>query len=149
MSEPLLKANLRLFAAVATEGEVTQQERDQIKIFLQEHVSKAAVQGYLQLFEEYAKKISVASHDAQSIKQLCEEINPQLTQKQKIVIILELISIIQADGSISEHEEILMKTIGGSFKVSEKEIDAIKIFVLGNESSNLNHDHILIIDASP
>ena len=34
MSEQLLKAILRLFAVVAKEDEVTDQERDQIRIFL-------------------------------------------------------------------------------------------------------------------
>ena len=43
MSEPLLKAILRLFAAVAKEGEVTRQERDQIRTFLEEHLSLSAV----------------------------------------------------------------------------------------------------------
>jgi ABC transport system ATP-binding/permease protein len=149
MSEPLLKAILRLFAAVANEGEVTQQEREQIRVFLEEHLSKAAVPGYLHLFDEYSKNISGGSHDAESIKLLCEEINPQVTQKQKIVIILELISIIQADGTISEYEAMLVKTIGDAFKISAKEINAIQLFVLGKHSSELDHDHILIIDASP
>ena len=35
---------------------------------------------------------------------LCKEVNPDLTQKQKVVIILELINIIQADGDISDRE---------------------------------------------
>lgn len=41
MSEALLKAILRLFAVVAKEGDVTRQERDQIRIFLEEHLSQS------------------------------------------------------------------------------------------------------------
>ena len=40
MSEALLKAILRLFAVVAKEGEVTRQERDQIRVFLDDHLSQ-------------------------------------------------------------------------------------------------------------
>jgi ABC transport system ATP-binding/permease protein len=150
MSEALLKAILRLFAVVAKEGDVTMQERDQIRVFLQDHLSQAAVEGYLKLFDEYTKTISEAgSGDENSIAKLCAEINPQLTQKQKIVIVLELISIIQADGSISAHEEKLVKSIGENFKIGEREIEAIQIFVLGNEPAELNHSHLLIVDASP
>jgi len=48
MSEPLLKAILRLFAVVAGDGEVTHQERDQIRRFLDEHLSeKLKLMGYL------------------------------------------------------------------------------------------------------
>jgi hypothetical protein len=40
MSEPLLKAILRLFAVVAKEDQVTHQEREQIRKFLQDHLSR-------------------------------------------------------------------------------------------------------------
>src|SRR5687767_12934007 len=112
MSEALLKAILRLFALVAKEGEVTLQERNQIKLFLEEHLSQAAVGTYLTVFDDYSGSLSDTQADLSTIKQLCEEINPQLTQKQKIVILLELTNIIQADGSISAHEEKLVRAIG-------------------------------------
>lgn len=150
MSEALLKAILRLFAVVAKEGDVTRQERDQIRIFLEEHLSSSSVEAYLKKFDEYSGSTSPdASNDLDTIKKLCAEINPQLTQKQKVVIILELINIIQADESISEHEERLVKSIGDSFKISERDINAIKTFVLGKQSAALDHEQILIIDNSP
>lgn len=148
MSEPLLKAILRLFAVVAREGDVTMQERHQIRFFLEEHLSMSAVDSYLKLFDDYSKTISDTSNDVEPIRKLCAEINPQLTQKQKIVIILELLSIIHADESISVAEERLVKFIGENLKIGEKEIDTIKIFVLGNRGSDLNHDQILLIDNS-
>src|SRR5690242_7795582 len=104
MSETLLKAILRLFAVVANEGEVTQQERDQIRAFLQEHLSRQAVDKYIKLFDEYSRAAAIST-DTIWLKKLSEEINAQLTQKQKIVIVLELINIIQADGEISDGEE--------------------------------------------
>lgn len=149
MSEALLKAILRLFAVVAKEGDVTRQERDQIRIFLEEHLSQSSVESYLIKFDEYSRALTETGNDLETIKKLCEEINPQLTQKQKIVIILELITIIQADETISEHEERLVKYIGENFKISENDINAIRIFVLGHQPSALDHDHILIIDTSP
>ena len=53
MSEPLLRAILRLFAIAAKEDEVTQQEREQIRIFLEEHVSYSAVESYLKIFDDF------------------------------------------------------------------------------------------------
>jgi ABC transport system ATP-binding/permease protein len=145
MSEALLKAILRLFAVVAKEGEVTKQEREQIRLFLEDHLTLQAVDSYLKLFDEYSK--SASDQDA-DVQKLCEEINPQLTQKQKIIILLELISIIQADGSISAAEQNFLNIIGASFKISQADIDGIKLFVLGKDTSSLDHRQILIIDSS-
>jgi ABC transport system ATP-binding/permease protein len=148
MSEPLLRAILRLFAVVAKEGDVTRQERDQIRNFLLEHLSQSSVESYLNFFDELIKSPQANVGDVDKIRQLCGEINPELTQKQKLIIILELVSIIQADGHISDTEERLVNTIGESFKISQRDIDAIKMFVLGQEASELDHDHILIVDSS-
>jgi ABC transport system ATP-binding/permease protein len=149
MSEALLKAILRLFAVVAKEGEVTRQERDQIRVFLEDHLSQSAVDAYLNLFDDYSKAISEKALDEKSIRQLCEEINAGLTQKQKIVIILELVNIIQADGEISEHEEKLVKTIAECFKIPKNDLEAITTFVLGHLSEDLDHPQLLVIDTSP
>ncbi len=152
MSEPLLQAILRLFAIVAKEDTVTHQERDQIKFFLEEHLSQIAVGRYLKMFEEYIQALPPKSegshHDLERVNALCKEVNPELTQKQKIVIVLELINIIQADGNISEQEDMLMRAIGLNFKISDQEVDSIETFVLGKESTKLDHEHILVIDPS-
>ncbi len=152
MSEPLLKAILRLFAVVANEDDVTRQERDHIRVFLAEHLSQSAVEPYLNFFDEYSKRLSGASADQPSdqhdIQELCVKINGELTQKQKVVIVLEIISIIQADGDISAREDELVKTICFHFKITTSEIEAIKIFVLGVKPYEFEHDNILVIDAS-
>lgn len=146
MSEALLKAILRLFAVVAKEGDVARQERDHIRQFLEEHVSQSAVETYLKQFDDFSKTIPDDT-DLTAIYRLCEEINPLLTLKQKIVIMLELISIIQADGAITSNEERLLKQIGATFKINEKEVNAIRVFVLGRQIEALHHECILIIGA--
>lgn len=152
MSEPLLKAILRLFAVAAREDEVTQQERDQIRIFLDEHLSQSAVESYLKIFDEYVQnlppKTGELTVELSRLTELCKEVNPDLTQKQKVVIILELINIIQADGDISDRERELVNAIGTNFKISPSEIEAIRTFVLGQQASQLDHNQILIIDSS-
>jgi len=149
MSEPLLKAILRLFAVVANEGDVTRQERDLIRNFLLEHLSQSSVDAYLGFFDELIRSAQApAAGDVQKIKQLCQEINPELTQKQKLIIILELVAIIQADGNISETETALVNVIGESFNISRKEIQSIRWFVLGARAAETDHEHMLVVDAS-
>ena len=153
MSEQLLKAILRLFAVVAKEDEVTHQEREQIRIFLEEHVSYSAVDTYLKMFDSFIGALPPKSGDISieisNVSELCQQVNSDLTQKQKVVIVLEILNIIQADGSISDRENELVDNIGKSFKIADKELAAIKTFVLGKDVRQLDHPQILIIDSSP
>jgi ABC-type multidrug transport system ATPase subunit/uncharacterized tellurite resistance protein B-like protein len=151
MSEPLLKAILRLFAAVATEDDVSQHERDQIRTFLEDHLSRSAVDSYLTFFDDYVRSMPPRTGglviDLKNVNALCTEVSAELTQKQKIVILLELMNIVQADGTISAHEEELVKTIGTNFKILPETVDVIKAFVLGKDPADLDHDHLLIVNA--
>jgi ABC transport system ATP-binding/permease protein len=152
MSESLLKAILRLFAEVAHEDTVTQHERDQIKSFLEDHLSGNAVESYLktfdQLIHDLPPKSANQADDITRIRQLCNEVSPNLTQKQKVVIILELISIVEADGSISENEEKLLNEIGSAFKIDYPQIQLIKKFVLGKSEHDMDEGDILLVSAS-
>ena len=149
MSESLLRAILRLFAVVAHEGEVTQHERDQIRSFLQDHVSGNAVETYLATFDEIIRKFPTKSQnweeELKRIRDLCAEVGPNLTQKQKVVILLELITIIQADGAISDQEDKLVKEIGRNFKITEDQTELIERFVLSRHEHQVDDKKILII----
>ncbi|MBL6445786.1 ATP-binding cassette domain-containing protein [Fulvivirga sp. 29W222] len=152
MSEPLLKAIIQLFAIVAKEDEVTDQERDQIEAFLVEHLNKNAVPQFLQEFDAYSDSIIIddtidIEEEQRRIEGICSKINKELTQKQKVVIILELMGIILADGHISNREEELLRSIGSAFNVSSEEIDLIKQFVVGKSYEEFDAPNILIIDA--
>jgi ABC-type lipoprotein export system ATPase subunit/uncharacterized tellurite resistance protein B-like protein len=150
MSESLLKAILRLFAEVAQEDQVTQHERDQIKSFLEDHLSGSAVESYLKTFDQLIHDLppKTGEDEINRIRQLCAEVSTNLTQKQKVVIILELISIVQADGKISEYEEKLLNEIGSGFKIGYPQIQLIKKFVLGKSHEEIDDANILIV-ASP
>ena len=151
MSEPLLKAIIQLFAIVAKEDEVTTQEREQIEAFLLEHLNKNTVGRYLKQFDDYCNSIQIGSEvdskeEQNRILSICKHINAELTQKQKVVIILELMGIILADGHISKRENELVKTIGEAFNVSATEVEAIKMFVVGKTPEELQLERILIVD---
>ncbi|MDH4298381.1 MAG: ATP-binding cassette domain-containing protein, partial [Cyclobacteriaceae bacterium] len=152
MSEPLLKAILRLFAVVAREDEVTLQERQQVVIFLDVHLSQSGAEPYLQLFDEYVQllppKTGALTAELNQLDALCKEVNLDLTLKQKVVIILELFSIILADGKITDRETELVNAIGMNFKILPVEIQAIKTFVRAKRAAELDHSRILIVDSA-
>lgn len=149
MSELILKAILRLFAVVAKQDEVTRQEREQIRIFLHDHLAESKVEPYLALFDDFTKSVhSAGQPDAAVLPQICEEINRELTQKQKVIIILELVRIVLADAQVSEREEELMKIIAESFKIKLEDLASIRKFVVGQQASELDHPALLIIDSN-
>jgi ABC-type multidrug transport system ATPase subunit/uncharacterized tellurite resistance protein B-like protein len=151
MSEPILKAIIRLFAIVAKEDLVNKQERDQIAMFLNDHVGQRAVGAHLKFFDDYCHEI--ANHnpgqEAGDIDDICKSINIEVAQKQKMVIMLELLSIVMADGTMSPREKDLSTRIGGALNVSPADQELIKKYVLGKTGSELDDESILIIDSTP
>lgn len=148
MSEPVLKAIIKLFALVAKEDTVTKQEREFIEVFLSDHLNQKSVQSHLKLFDEYACESSDklgAGIDQESITKLCQSINREVGYKQKSVIMLELMSLILADGNITPSEENLAKSIGQAFNVSSQDIELIKIFIASKKPELIDNENILVV----
>ena len=148
MSEPVLKAIIRLFAMVAKEDSVTTQERDYIQTFLSDHLSQKSMETHLRLFDEYARETSdklTEKNQPDSIIKVCASINNEVAQKQKAVIMMELFSLILADGVITPSEETLANLIGQAFNVSSVDIELIKQFILLKDATQYQNEHILII----
>jgi Uncharacterized protein conserved in bacteria len=151
MSEPVLKAILRLFALVAKEDMVTKQERDFIKVFLSDHLSQGAVEVHMNLFDVYLNEIPDQLNiekEKETIGTICRSINAEMAQKQKTVIMMELMSIVLADGSISSREEALAKSIAQSLNVSESDLTLIQKYVSCQTPQEVNDENLLIIRSS-
>ncbi|MCX8491605.1 MAG: ATP-binding cassette domain-containing protein, partial [Cyclobacteriaceae bacterium] len=148
MSEPVLKAIMKLFALVAKEDTVTNQERDYIQAFLADHVGKKSTESHLHLFDEYARETSeklTSGSQEDSILKICASINEEMAQKQKIVIMLELISLIMADGVISSAEDKISKTIGKAFNIASDDIELIKQFIEVKKPEDYDSENVLVV----
>lgn len=150
MSEKILRAILRIFAVVARQDEVTHQEREQISHFLKDHLNAVSVARYEQEFETYVNASGAHDfkRDTENLRSICREISDEITRKQKIVIMLELIRIVYADAEITSREEDLIKIAGDQFKVGEEELDAIRHFVVSHDSKAFDFAALLVVDAS-
>jgi len=150
MSEPVLKAIMRLFALVAKEDNVTEQERNHIKFFLADHLSQKAMENHLRLFDEYARETSdsvSAAQQQESIQRICSDINKEVEQKQKTVIMLELLSLILADGTISSNEQNLSNSIAKAFNVSNEDVALMQQFIEVKSPQANNGAPILFVHA--
>jgi len=145
MSEPVLKAILRLFAIVAKEDSVTQQERDYVQAFLHDHLGRKAVMENMAYFDTFAQDLT--GDYGKNVEALCGEINLEITQKQKAVVLLELLSVVLADGVISEKERAYLKTIATELNITRDEIELMMHFILGHSRDDFDSESVLLIDA--
>lgn len=149
MSEPVLKAILRLFALVAKEDEITDTEVKKVEEFLSDHLNDKAVKQHLGLFNSYADQINHQGNfelEKEFIQMVSNEINKDVAQRQKSVILMELLNIIMADGSMSEREQNLAYEIKSALRISDQEFENTLRFVSGTDINELDHASILVVD---
>jgi ABC-type multidrug transport system ATPase subunit/uncharacterized tellurite resistance protein B-like protein len=146
MSEPILKAIMKLFALVARVDGISQQERDQIKQFLQEHIPLHSVNKNLQFFDDLVNDTQGA--DDAAMARFCQTLNSEIDQKQKVVVMMELISIVSADHEISSREHSLIDSIAGLLNVSRTEISLLEEFAMAEKPSDVASEHLLLIDST-
>ena len=110
MSEPVLRALMQLFALISDIGninEISPREKNVVRSFLERHLNNELTEIYLRIFDEYLELFiireaitertadyDVADLKTMRIKRICEEINSELRQKQKIYIVIQLIDFI-------------------------------------------------------
>lgn len=154
MSEKLLKIIIQLLAIVAKEDDVSSSEVRSIVQFLKENTSEKSAQSYLDYFHQFVAEIeekikSGGFDDKELITELASSVNLELTQRQKLVVMIDLMELIIADGTMSERELELIYFIGLQFNFQPKFIDYIKSFVVNTNRDNFLKESILIVDNNP
>ncbi len=120
MSEAILKALMQLFALIVDideAKELSEEEKSIIRAFLSRLLSSELVEKYMKVFDEYLhlyhgdriargslKDKKRTSLTAVRILGICEKINEELEQKQKIYVIIQLIEYIAYGIEIQEKE---------------------------------------------
>src|SRR5690554_3582287 len=166
MSERILRALMQLFAIIARVDDINDLEdtdvvtssrgRKIVKLFLGQELSSGLVEEYLEEFDTYLnihqgvkrKKDGVrkrTSVNSVKILRICSEINQELTQRQKIIVLVRIIEFIQANESIQEQEIEFVNTVAEAFNVDKEEYDEIFNFVEADPDKVLDYANILYI----
>ena len=163
MSEEILKALMQLFAIIAKQDEgVVTNEREYVVNFLTQQLNDEAVKEYINLFDQHAglldekeegaendgapKKPKLTSvKDSVKILGICKKINKTLTQKQKIVVLVRLYELINADRKFTEQRMAIINTVAEVFKLTKEEIEDVENFIVKTELKDLNHPSFLTI----
>lgn len=154
MSEKLLDALMELFAIIANINDLGDKGKGVVEVFLKQNITLDAVPKYLKIFEDYyekhsggKKKRTPVSHSVQGLY-ICSQINENLTQSQKLVILIRLLEFINLDEEITEDEYDFVETVGLAFNFNETEYKLIRDYVISRSAQELEHNEIMILDAN-
>ncbi len=156
MTESILKALMRLFAIVAQvhSEDKYSMTRSIVESYLKQLVSHQKINQYLIMYDFYhsslrerelktgEKQLSLFSVKAIII---CEQINKVLDKKQKIMILMQLLEIINLKENITDEEIDFIKTISLDFKFDEYVFSNCKSFILDSIDDVPRKEDLLII----
>lgn len=160
MSEEILDALMQFFAIIAKQDDgVEENEAEYVRTFLISQLNKEKVDEYMAYFskkagvgkqktEEGEKKLTSVK-DSVRVLGLCKKINKKLSQKQKVVVLVRLFELVNADRNFSEQRMAIINTVAEVFNIPKEEFQAIETFVVENELIKLDNEDILIVDDQP
>jgi ABC-type multidrug transport system ATPase subunit len=161
MSEQILKALMQLFAIIARPQSNRHDRRIVVENFLRRQLNSELVSEYLELFDYYyalnqqksaedGKFNKRTSSSSVKVLVICTEINEELTQRQKIILLFQLLEFIKADSpsleEITVQELQFVATVSDTFNIQQSEFELVKNFVLLSFDKSLNSDQVAIIE---
>jgi len=159
MSEEILKALMELFALIVKQdGGMIIDEREYVSGFLVKQLTSETVREYLALFDEHAGPVIEKSarneplppsvRDSVKILGICKKINHTLNQEQKVVVLMRLYELLNADRRFSPQRMNIINTVAEVFKISPDEFEATEQFVKNDDPEALKNPSILVLNPS-
>ena len=149
MSERIFKALMQLFAIIAKVDEIPEagdesvessNGRRIIEAFLKSELNSSLVRQYIDMFNDFLRTHHGSSKkkdgdrkrtSVNSVKvlRICAQINEELTQRQKIIVLLRIFEFINANDFVTDQEVEFVNTVAESFNIAEEEYQSIKDYV--------------------
>jgi len=162
MSEEILDALMQLFAIIAKQDDgVEANEIEYVQNFLKSQLPKEKVVEYMEFFNKKAgvndapvkggkdgEKKLTSVKDSVRILGLCKKINKKLSQPQKVVVLVRLFELVNADRNFSEQRMAIINTVAEVFKLPNDEFQLIKLFVIENADLQLDFSEVLLVSDS-
>lgn len=153
---------------------VTDVERQFVERFFKSKLSQDSVQAYLSLYEEFLvekkrKRRRESTNDTQSESvesaseekterkakltsmkdsvrtlAICKKINKTLTQKQKVIVLIELLELVNSDKNFSPQRKQIINTVSTVFNISNEEYELVEKFALNEEVFTFDDEKFLI-----
>lgn len=157
MSERILKALMQMFAIIARVDGINDNGRLIVQSFLKQQLNQELVDQYLAIFDDFLeahhqvtkKKDGTAkrtSLNSVKVLKICTQINSELTQVQKVVVLLRLIEFINSNTEIAEQEMEFVTTVAETFNIEDDEFKRAMEFVRAGIDNVPDSSRILVID---
>lgn len=79
---------------------------------------------------------------------ICKKINKTLTQKQKVIVLIELLELVNSDNNFSPQREQIINTVSTVFNIENEEYLQIEKFVMSEDIQDFDHENYLISSES-
>lgn len=160
MSERILRALMQMFAIIAKVDGINNTGRQIVQSFLKQQLSSEQVEMYLNIFEEYLdahqsvgkRKDGVVKRTSSSsvrVLKICTQINQELEQPQKIIVLIRLLEFIHSDTQVSDQEFEFVNTVADTFNIPKDEFQLLKSFIADGVEVIPNSPDILVINDKP
>jgi len=161
MSEAIVNALVHLFAIFESVKEDFDEDSGAlvVKPYLKKNLNEELTKEYLNLFYDYLSfykeansnpsgdhELGIDSTSIIQIAKICNQINKELNQASRILVFIELLELIRADGKISDKESEFASLVAMNFNLNHKEVEDIIPFVFNPEAEKVRYSSGLIID---
>jgi ABC-type multidrug transport system ATPase subunit len=157
MREDLLASLMQLFAILGKLEQVPGAHRDVLRHFLQEQLALEDADHWLAIYDEYRAGMPAtqSSHgidthltvkDSSRLLRICVQINEELGQRQKALLLSILFSFLNsADEALSPEEREFLVSVSDLFNLTKREYHLMEAFALGAPPSEEDADDLLTI----
>lgn len=152
---------MRLFAIMADvdKNGYSENERGIVMDYLDRQYSHEIVQKYIEFFEQqilhYHPELSHTSeaenrkqevNNEATIVELCNQINEELEQEQKLIALIYLLDFINRGDNLTLHKLRFVTTLATQLKLKEDDFLDVKAFTFGELDEISHKDRLLFID---
>lgn len=167
MSERILRALMQLFAIIAKTDEEDESIGNQnsliskkiVESFLRSELNASLVNVYIELYEEFlissrkTNKNNIAEKKRTSVNsvkvlRICSQINEELTQRQKVIVLFRIFEFIHSNTKVTEQENAFITTVAESFNISKHEFQLIKYIQKNDWSEKIDDNDVLYITSN-
>ena len=164
MSERILKALMQLFSIIARVDEDINDDKPSthgdgrkiVEEFLGQELNANDVQEYLKLFDDFlisyqgrkkrkdGKQKRTSVHSVKVLR-ICTDINKELAQNQKIIVLIRMFEFINANDLVTQQELDFVETVSKTFNILDEEYIEIKEFVEFSKDKRKDSANLLFI----
>src|ERR1035437_208069 len=163
MNESILKALMHLFAIVADVNKDghSGNERSIVMDYLDRQYSHEIVKKYIEYFDQqvihYHPEL-MHSNDAENQKQtilneaiiveLCNQINEELDQEQRLIVLIYLLDFINRGDSLTSNKLKFVTSVADQLKIKKDEFNDAQVFTFGELNKITDKERLLFIDSN-